>query len=105
MICIIFKELLKDFSDYILTKRVLLTKREKVKCLGKKLVLIYFFDLGYSSLREFIVYIQVDFIFRRVPAKAEGEIFRSPVFVSIYISDMQHCHAVLKVPSLTVTDE
>ena len=42
--------------------------------------------------------------FRRVPTKAEGELFKSPVFVSVYITGMQHCRAVLNVPSLTVTD-
>lgn len=70
---------------------------------GEDIGFIYFSNLGYCSLREFIVYCTNSF--RRVLTKAEGEIFKSPLCIYIYIADMHHCHAVLKVPSLTVTDE
>lgn len=99
MICIILKELLKDFNDYILQFYLHTERRWSVW--GRDWE--SFISLILGSLGELIVYIQVD-AFRRVPTKAEGELFKSPVFVSVYITGMQHCRAVLNVPSLTVTD-
>lgn len=80
MICIIFKELLKDFNDYIL--QFYLHKEKRCSIWGRD------WDSFISLILATVVSESPFCLFgwtHLEGSKADGESFKSPAFVSIYI--------------------